>query len=292
VYWQYHDEFIAAQNLVGAPGFTSARLYTSIQGGSQNAPIEAIKAAIDTQTSLLLGIWASAGQDTVNQEIAAIQQALNNWGSSFTDIVAGISVGSEDLYRISPTGIINKSDPGAGPDVISGYINQVRSALGSMGKPIGHVDTWTAWVNGSNSAVVAASDFLGFDGYPYYQNTQANDISQALNLFNDAYSQTLAASQGKPIWITETGWPTTGPTENQAVANVANAQAYWDSVGCGKLFGKINTWWFQFNDYPSSGSITFGVTGNGISSNGLFDLTCPASSKLKRGAGRVGIEKA
>lgn len=163
IYWHFHDEFIAAKNLVGAPGFTSARLYTSIQGGSQNAPIEAIKAAIDTQTSLLLGIWASAGQDHVNQEIAAIQQAINNWGSSFTNIVVGISVGSEDLYRISPTGIINKSDPGVEPDVLAGYINQVRSALGgSVGKPIGHVDTWTAWVNGSNSAVTAASDFLGF----------------------------------------------------------------------------------------------------------------------------------
>jgi glucan endo-1,3-beta-D-glucosidase len=163
VYWHFHDEFVAAQNLVGAPGFTSARLYTSIQGGSQNSPIEAIKAAIDTQTSLLLGIWASAGQDHVNQEIAAIQQAVDMWGSSFTSLVVGISVGSEDLYRISPTGIINKSDPGAEPSVIAGYINQVRAALGGkIGKPIGHVDTWTAWVNGSNSAVTAASDFLGF----------------------------------------------------------------------------------------------------------------------------------
>jgi glucan endo-1,3-beta-D-glucosidase len=163
VYWHFHDEFIAAQNLVGAPGFTSARLYTSIQGGSQNAPIEAIKAAIDTKTSLLLGVWASSGQDHVNQEIAAIQQAINNWGSSFTNLVVGISVGSEDLYRISPTGIENKSDPGAQPADVVKYINQVRSALGkSIGKPIGHVDTWSAWVNETNSAVVTASDFLGF----------------------------------------------------------------------------------------------------------------------------------
>jgi glucan endo-1,3-beta-D-glucosidase len=163
VYWHFHDEFIAAQNLVGAPGFTSARLYTSIQGGSQNAPIEAIKAAIDTKTSLLIGVWASSGQDHVNQEIAAIQQAINNWGSSFTSLVVGISVGSEDLYRISPTGIENKSDPGAQPADVAKYINQVRSALGgSIGKPIGHVDTWSSWVNGSNNAVIAASDFLGF----------------------------------------------------------------------------------------------------------------------------------
>jgi glucan endo-1,3-beta-D-glucosidase len=58
------------------------------------------------------------------------------------------------------------------------------------------------------------------------------------------------------------------------VANVANAQAYWKAVGCDILFGKINTWWFQFNDYPSNVDIAFGVTGNGISSNGIFDLSC------------------
>jgi glucan endo-1,3-beta-D-glucosidase len=112
------------------------------------------------------------------------------------------------------------------------------------------------------------------DGYPYYQNTEQNHISQAANLFKSAYDETTAIAKGKPIWITETGWPSSGPTENQAIASVANAQAYWKAVGCGILFGKINTWWFQLNDYPLYGAIAFGVTGNNISSNGIFDMKC------------------
>ena len=55
--------------------------------------------------------------------------------------------------RISPTGIENNSGIGAGPDEIANYIDEVKSAITNTplaGKPVGHVDTWTAWVNSSN----------------------------------------------------------------------------------------------------------------------------------------------
>ena len=164
---QYQNDFTTAQNLVGATGFTSARLYTTIQAGTTNTPTQAIQAAINTKTSLLLGLWGSGGQTTIDNEIAALKSAIAQYGSAFIDLITGISVGSEDLYRISPTGIENLSGVGAGPDVISNYIGQVRSALAgtpASSKPIGHVDTWTAWVNGSNNAVISASDFIGMDG--------------------------------------------------------------------------------------------------------------------------------
>jgi len=73
------------------------------------------------------------------------------------------------LYRISPTGILNKEYAGAEPSDLVNYIGQVRSALAGTAlsnAPIGHVDTWTSWVNGSNSAVTAACDFVGVDAYP------------------------------------------------------------------------------------------------------------------------------
>jgi glucan endo-1,3-beta-D-glucosidase len=168
---QFQALFTTAQGLVGAPGFLSARLYTTIQAGTTNTPISAIPAAISTQTTLLLGLWASAGQGNIDNEIAALNAAISQYGSSFTDLIVGVSVGSEDLYRVSPTGIGNESGAGANPADVVAYINQVRAALSAAGisKPIGHVDTWTAWVNGSNSAVITASDFLGMDAYPYYQ---------------------------------------------------------------------------------------------------------------------------
>ena len=275
---QYQSDFTTAQNVVGASGFTSARLYTCIQAGTTDTYSEAFQAAINTKTSLLIGLWASGGQAGLTNEINALTAALSNFGSSLADLIVAISVGSEDLYRISPTGIENNSGVGAGPDVISDFIGQVRTAIAgtaASGKSVGHVDTWTAWVNGSNDAVISASDFIGMDAYPYFQNTMTNSIQDGYSLFFDAYDATVAAAAGKPVWVTETGWPVSGSTENDAVPSLANAQTYWDQVGCGRLFGQINTWWYTLQDaFPTTPNPSFGIVGTTLSDTPLYDLSC------------------
>ncbi|KAF2089124.1 glycoside hydrolase family 17 protein [Saccharata proteae CBS 121410] len=276
----FESDFKTAQALVGTSGFASARLYTMIQSGTTNSPISAIPAAISTKTSLLLGLWGSAGQANFDNELAALTSAIQQYGSQLTDLIAGISVGSEDLYRISPTGIENMSGAGAGPDELVSYITQVRNVIKDTaisGAPVGHVDTWTAYVNASNNPLIAACDFLGMDAYPYFQNTMANGIANAKALFYDALGQTKAASQGIPVWVTETGWPVSGPTENLAVPGLDNAKTYWDEVGC-SLFGTTNTWWYTLQDAaPTTPSPSFGIVGSTLSTNPLFDLTCPAA---------------
>jgi len=197
----FEYEFNAAKQLPGTNGqFNSARLYTMIQWQTSNTVIEAIQAAINTKTTLLLGLWASAGPTAFNNEIVALKAAIAKHGKAFTDLVVGISVGSEDLYRITPTAIGNKEGPGAQPSELVKYIAQTRDAIkgtGLAGKPIGHVDTWTAYVNGSNSAVIAALDFIGVDAYPYWETATANSIQNAKNSFYSAYKQTVAAAKGK-----------------------------------------------------------------------------------------------
>jgi glucan endo-1,3-beta-D-glucosidase len=272
----FKTEFQTAKNLVGTSGFTSARLYTMIQGGTTNDPIQAIPAAIASETSLLLGLWTSGGN--VDNEIAALKSAINTYGESFTKLVVGISVGSEDLYRNSVTGAKNKAGVGINPDTLVNYIKQVKSAISGTtlsGASIGHVDTWDAWTNGTNSAVIDEIDWLGFDGYPYYQTTMANGIDQGKSLFNDAVAKTKAVANGKEVWITETGWPVSGPNEGDAVASLANAKQYWDEVGC-PLFGETNTWWYMLADAGSSPS--FGVTGSTSTTNPLFNLSCNTTS--------------
>jgi glucan endo-1,3-beta-D-glucosidase len=279
----FQNLFQTAKNLVGTSGFTSARLYTMIQGGSStNEPTQAIPAAIAEDTSLLLGLWASGGQDGINAEITALKSAISQYGTAFTSLVAGISVGSEDLYRISPTGIAAKSGYGADPATLASYISQVRTAIAGTplsGASIGHVDTWTAWVNGSNQAVIDACDWIGMDAYPYFQTTQSNSIQNGPGLFQDALSATQAAVAGKPVWVTETGWPVSGSTANLAVPNTANAKTYWDAVGC-PLFGKTNTWWYTLTDNDAvQTNPSFGIVpGNPLSTTPYFDLSCSAVS--------------
>lgn len=88
-------------------------------------------------------------------------------GQPFIDLIIGISVGSEDLYRVTPTGIANKAGIGSSPDDLVKYIQQTRDKLDGhddLKRKIGHVDTWTAWINETNYPVTDAVNWIGMDG--------------------------------------------------------------------------------------------------------------------------------
>jgi len=281
----FEAEFKSAKNLVGTDGaFTSARLYTMIQALTTSDPIEAIPAAIAQKTSLLLGIWTSGDPAGVTNEISALTAAIANYGTDFTDLVVGLSVGSEDLYRISVTGLEN--DPtgvGVDPATLVKYITAVKTAVKGTALAnvqIGHVDTWNSWTNSSNNAVIDAIDWLGVDEYPYFQNTESNAIDSAYTLFWDAYNATSVAANGKPVWITETGWPVSGKTENLAIPSLANAKTFWDEIGCASAFGKVNTWWYVLQDaapttpVPSFGLLASSTSDATMGTSPLYDLSC------------------
>jgi hypothetical protein len=74
---------------------------------------------------------------------------FSQYGQPFADLVIGISVGSEVLYRASGSSIANGAGIGAGLSVIVDLMKQVRSAIGNTAlskKPVGHVDWWSAWL--------------------------------------------------------------------------------------------------------------------------------------------------
>ncbi|KAF6792710.1 hypothetical protein CSOJ01_14089 [Colletotrichum sojae] len=249
-----YDDFLGyfqtAKSLAGAPGFASARLYTSIQCGTVNDPISAYQAAIDTDTSILVGLWASAGRGVYENELNALLRAAEQLGTAFTDRVVGISVGSEDLYRSSPDGVAANAGVGATGAEIEGYIGWLRDWVRGTaleGKPVGHVDTWTAWVRAENAGVAASVDWLGHNSFPYFESTKPNAIEQAAENFWSAVGNTESVAGGKPVYVTETGWPHIGPQQGAAVASVDNARTYWSQVGCA-LFGQRNVWWYTLLD--------------------------------------------
>ncbi|KAK0704594.1 glycoside hydrolase superfamily [Lasiosphaeris hirsuta] len=275
----FKSEFETAQALSGAPGkFNAVRLYTNVQAYSKDDPIQAFEAAIETDTKILLGIWAS-GTDTIAPELSALKKAVDKYGKEFTDLVIGISIGSEDLYRTSVTGVKNEAGVGTGPAEIVSFIGDFKKAFANTplsSTPVGHVDTWDVWTNGTNQPVIDAVDWVGVDEYPYYENGKGNNIKNSGSLFDRAFDATVAAVGGKPVWVTETGWPATGPAWDQAVASVDNAKYYWDEVGCRKLFNKVPTFWYNLRDSNPENKMKFAITNN-LSTKPLFDLTCPTT---------------
>lgn len=129
---------------------TSARLYAA---SDCNTLANAVPAAINTGFNLLVGVWAEDATH-YTAEKNALKAAIAAHGSSW---ILAISVGSEDLYR---------GDTSA--SALAQQIYDVRGMVRALGvnQEVGHVDTWTAWVDTKNNAVITASDFIGMDGYP------------------------------------------------------------------------------------------------------------------------------
>ncbi|KAI1840433.1 hypothetical protein JX265_013830 [Neoarthrinium moseri] len=275
-YADFVNFFNQAKNLAGAPGFASARLYTSVQCGTAADPIEAFRAAIDTDTSILVGLWASAGRDAYTNELNALLRGARELGTPFTDRIIGISVGSEDLYRSSAQGQANNAGAGATGAEIEGYIGWMRDWIkGTLleNKPIGHVDTWTAWILPENRGVANSVNWLGHNSFPYFETTKPNSIDQAAENFRTAVANTEGVASGKAVWVTETGWPHVGPNSGAAVASLENARRYWREVGC-TLFGQRNTWWYTLKDANTAQTdISFAVTPI-ENSTPIFDLAC------------------
>ncbi|KAF1944360.1 GPI-anchored cell wall beta-1,3-endoglucanase EglC [Clathrospora elynae] len=277
----FETEFKTAKALQGAPGnFSAIRLYSNIQGNTPNTPIAAFPAAIATNTKLLLGIWAS-GTDNIDNELKALNAAVEEYGTKFTDLVIGLSVGSEDLYRVSEPGIRNKAGVGNSAETLVGFIKTARERLASTSLSkvkITHVDTWTAWVNESNKAVIDNIDFLSVNAFPFYESELDNKIDNAGSLLSSALSATEGVAGGKDVWITETGWAFSGPDFGAAQATVDNAGKYWKDVGC-SLFGKKNVFWYTLRDANPENKVKFAITDQ-LSTKPRFDLSCPEQSEL------------
>ncbi|KAJ4400437.1 hypothetical protein N0V91_008691 [Didymella pomorum] len=170
-YADFYHSFELAKNLTNTPVQSdSARLYTCIT--TKDDPTEAFQAAIDTGTNLLLGMWVSLGvinqsnEVQVDNELAALGKDFDKYGQSLADLVIGLSVGNEDVYRFTAK---KDGQSGVGPDDVRLTTQKVRGKIKAApwgrfmeGKPIGYTDT-------SPYAVMSDSDSIGMTAYPYWE---------------------------------------------------------------------------------------------------------------------------
>jgi len=248
----WNTAFNTIKGLSGA--FSSVRVYAS---SDCNTLANAVPAAIATGTTILVGVWTEDAAH-FNAEKAALQAAVQKYGG---DWIIAVSVGSEDLYR---------GDTNA--KALAAQINDVRGMMCGLGhcKDVGHVDTWTAWVDSANEDVIRACDFVGTDGYPYFQGSVIQDGANTFwKSVQDTRDVVQRVKPGTSVWITETGWPVSGANFGASVASVSNAQAYWTNVAC-DAFKQAHTFWYAYQDYTSSPS--FGVVG--ANRKPIYNLAC------------------
>jgi len=169
---EWQKAFTQLNGLPSGP-FNSVRLFAS---SDCNTLANAVPAAIATGTKLLVGVW-TADDAHFGAEKAALINAISAYGSGW---ILAVSVGSEVGYR--------KELPAW---KMAQQIYDVRGMVRSMGvsAPVGAVDTWTTWVDGQYTDVITACDFVGTDGYPYWQGSTPEQASgvfwQSVNVVRD-----------------------------------------------------------------------------------------------------------
>lgn len=277
----WEADFRAIKSLPG--NFDSARLYAA---SDCDTLVHAVPASFVTGVKILAGVW-SQNADHYNVEKAALLAAVKQYGPHW---LVAVSVGSEDLYRKETTG-----------DFLAGQIYDVRGMLASVEAQaiwVGHVDTWTTWVLPENAAVsfhfffwisptsflpfrlthenktqvIKASDFIGTDGYPYFQNAEITTAEavfwKSVNDVRDVVAQTKPGTQ---IWITETGHPVGGDNFGPSVPSIPNAAGYWKEVACAAIGNEqLDLFWYTLQDYTSKPD--FSVVDK--DHKPLFDLSC------------------
>jgi exo-beta-1,3-glucanase (GH17 family) len=151
----------------------------------------------------MVGVWLD--EDDEHNEIE-LNNAIAVAQAGYADLLA---VGNEVLLRgeMSDGQLID-------------YIN--RAKQGAPGVPVGYVDAYFLFVN--HPAVSDACDMIFANCYPFWEGYPAE---HALVYMQEMYRQASNAAKGKPVIISETGWPNAGTPDRGAVPSYENAVRYF-----------------------------------------------------------------
>ena len=191
----------------------AVRSFSCIEG-NEYVPMMAKKHGMNT----LVGAWLGDDKDDNEEEIEGLIKLAKD---GFVDVAA---VGNEVLYRNDLT-----------LEELIGYMQRVKEALAGTGIPVGYVDAYYEFSR--HPIIVENSDVILANLYPYWEGCP---IEYALGHMQAMYGSVVDAAQGKPIIITETGWPSQGGSLRGAVAGEAAAMKYFiDTIR-----------WTKENDIP------------------------------------------
>ena len=182
------------------PFVEAIRSFSCIEG-NEHVPVAAKKHGLKT----LVGAWLGNDKDDNEREIEGLIRLAK---AGHVDVAA---VGNEVLYRNDLS-----------LDELIHYMKRVREALSGLNIPIGYVDAYYEFSR--HPELVENSDVILANLYPYWEGCP---IEYALGHMQAMYGQVVDAAQGKPIIITETGWPSEGGSLKGAVAGDQASMKYF-----------------------------------------------------------------
>ncbi|AUD63970.1 glycosyl hydrolase [Tenericutes bacterium MO-XQ] len=171
----------------------------SATNGNEEVPRIAHEKGIKT----LVGAWIDSDEENNELEINNIIEIAKN---GHADLIA---IGNEVLLREDLE-----------VEQLIDYIKRVKAAVPHI--PVGYVDAYYMFVN--YPEIVDVCDVIFANCYPFWEHC-ALDIS--VEYMKKMYELAVKHAKGKPVVISETGWPTKGEQYGGAVPSYENAMRYF-----------------------------------------------------------------
>ncbi|MDP3840576.1 MAG: glycosyltransferase, partial [Methylococcales bacterium] len=96
-------------------------------------------------------------------------------------------------------------------------IEYIRDVKKRQWRPVGTSETWDMWL--AHPKLIDEVDFIGVHVLPYWEGKR---IHEAVDYVFERYIQIKEMAKGKPVILTETGWPSDGQPFKHATASRAN----------------------------------------------------------------------
>ena len=151
----------------------------------------------------LVGAWLGTDRTINEREIEGVIAVAR---AGHADIVA---VGNEVMLREDLT-----------EDELIGYLQRVKNAM--PGAKLGYVDAY--YLFEKHPRITAVCDVLLTNCYPFWEGCP---LDQAIAYMQSMVRRTQAVAGGKPVIISETGWPDKGTAFHGAVPSKAAAMRYF-----------------------------------------------------------------
>ncbi len=194
----------------------------STTGGNELTPLVAREHDIKT----VVGAWIDSDLDSNEKEIESLISISNDG-----DVDVAV-VGNEVLMRkeLEVSQIID-------------YLKRVKKELPNT--PVTYIDAYYIFVE--NPEILEHCDVVMINCYPFWEGYS---IEESMGILEKMYALVQSMSNGKKVSIAETGWPTDGSPNGDAVPSLENMMKYFINL---QEWGNLNnTDTFYFSSFDES----------------------------------------
>lgn len=192
--------------------------------GSQDEMGKIAEFARERGLKTAVGAWIMDDVEHNEREIAAL---IDLGQRGLVDLAI---VGSETQYR----GDVTEAE-------LVVYLRRVRQAV--PGVPVATADIYKTFLD--SGPIARESDVILYNSYPYWEGI---GIDHAVAHFHERHRRMVDVAKGKPVWVSETGWPTAGQPVGDAVPTLEHQVRYFHEFRDWAAVHDVPYFWFASFD--------------------------------------------